>query len=514
MTPEAPAQKILCDKFDVCGKVYKSRARMLTHMKAVHKDTLDNRTSLDSPIRLALFQLQEGEEAEARTQGDSNGQINSPKVVSKGTFLCSVCDEEFAQNEEALKHIADNHGPEPVAATAEIEEEDMTGDEDALEQACELYEALEAMTLEINNAEAPESKEEIVSKLERFKILVEKKTQIQKDTSHEVKLLRQVETEQMKAIEKRDKEISLLKKSATKEKERFQKDLGTLQSKLNGVVKSNNTLEAKLKEKEAVSQSLEDQSDENSEDISVVEEVVTMRNNTSGHTCTICNKRFNTNDDLEKHIKEKHTESECPFCCLMFSNNNKLKHHINNCIQNETANVKCNNCNQTFTNSGIKRHNPQCHNKKEVVCKECGMIANSKDEIKKHMDKEHKAWQEKSQEVCFHFRNGFCFRGDSCRFAHVGTQRRNTSKPTSRPDTVSNWTPACNKGNGCSWLARGACKFFHRGVGVQKPNLTQQRPNQTGRRQEGRQSFSYNSRSDFPPMRRGNQQMRRNTGRN
>ena len=467
---------------------------------------------MDSPVRLALFQLREGGEAEASTQGNSNGQINSPKVISKGMFLCSVCDEEFAQNEEALKHIADNHGTEPGAAIAEIDEEDMTGDEDALEEACELYEALEAMTLEINNAEAPESKEEIISKLERFKILVQKKTQIQKDTSHEVTLLRQVETDQIKAIEKKDKEISLFKKSATKEKERFQKDLATLQNRLNGVVKSNNNLEAKLKEKEAVIQSLEDQSAENSEDISVVEEVVTMRNNTSGHSCTICNKRFNTNDDLEKHIKEKHTESECPFCSLMFANNNKLKGHNNNCIQNGTAKVKCNNCNQMFTSLGIKKHKQECHYKKEVVCKECGMLANSNDKIKKHMDKEHKAWQEKSQEVCFHFRNGFCFRGNICKFAHVGSQRRNTYKPTSRPDAVTTWTPACNKGDGCSWLARGTCKFFHRGVGVQKPNLTHQRPNQTGRQQESRQS-SHNSWSDFPPMRRGNQQMRKNTGR-
>ena len=66
MTPEAPALKIICEKFDVCGKVYKSRVRMLTHMKAFHKDTTNQHTALDSPVRLALFQIREGEDGVLR----------------------------------------------------------------------------------------------------------------------------------------------------------------------------------------------------------------------------------------------------------------------------------------------------------------------------------------------------------------------------------------------------------------------------------------------------------------
>ena len=39
-------------------------------------------------------------------------------------------------------------------------------------------------------------------------------------------------------------------------------------------------------------------------------------------------------------------------------------------------------------------------------------MANIKDEIKKHIEKEHKVRPEKSQDVCYHYRNGFGFRGE------------------------------------------------------------------------------------------------------
>ena len=135
---------------------------------------------------------------------------------------------------------------------------------------------------------------------------------------------------------------------------------------------------------------------------------------------------------MERHIRDKHTEAGCPFCSAIFPNNNKHKYHVNNCMQNGTAKVKCDKCKQVFTSFGIKRHKVQCHKKKELICKECGMIANTAADLKNHMGKEHTAWQEKSHEVCYHFRNGFSFRGDSCRFAHVGV-KRNTSGSTLRP---------------------------------------------------------------------------------
>ena len=94
--------------------------------------------------------------------------------------------------------------------------------------------------------------------------------------------------------------------------------------------KENANLEAKLKEKESLIKALEDQSNEDAEDISVIKEVVTMSKNTSGHKCTMCNTRFSTNEHLRKHMRDKHTEAECPFCSITFPNNKKLRGHVNN----------------------------------------------------------------------------------------------------------------------------------------------------------------------------------------
>ena len=348
-------------------------------------------------------------------------------------------------------------------------------------------------------------------------MLVRKKTKIQKETNEEVSKLKEVENNQRKELDIKDKEIALLKKTAATEKDKYKKDLGTLQNRTGELVKENNNLNTMLNEKESIIKALEEQTNSTPEDVNdsvVVDEVVQMRNNQSENKCTACNKRFSTNNDLERHISDKHNEVECPFCSNMFPNKSKLRDHVNNCSDNGTANVNCTKCHKIFTRLGLGKHMKQCQKKKEVKRNECGMLANTAAEIKSHMSREHSTVIEKSKEICYHYRNGFCFRGDSCRFSHVGHQKGSLSGSTSRPATARNWTPACTRGESCSWLARGACKFFHRGVGVQRPDKSQQNTNQTSGSSENRRSFSTNSLSGFPPLRRANQHMRRNGGRN
>ena len=515
MTPEASSVQILCEKFTECGKVYKSRARMLTHMKNVHKDISNELSLLSSPVRLALFRIrEEGEnEEEERTQGNSRGEINSPKVVSKGRFVCNVCDQEFISKEETMRHIAEVHNTDQAESTRVELSHDNTADFEGIEDDGndqDLWDALEAVSQKLSEPETKTPNEDILRKLERFQVLAKKKTKIQKETSEEITKLREIEENQMKDIEKKDKDIARLKKDATKEKGKTQNDLRTMQSNNNTLVKENSNLKKKLQEKEKYIQSLEEQQrpdQEENHDTTEIEEVAPINIRISGHECTACNTRYETNEYLENHIKNKHTESDCPFCDKTFESNSQLKSHVNNCIQNGTAIVKCNKCKQAFTRFGLKRHINECHKKEVHKCKECGMLANTSADIKNHMNKEHHVSNEKSREVCYHYRNGFCFRGESCRFSHVGNQRKITSESTSNKSTSNNWTPACNKGDGCQWLARGACSFFHKGVGVQKPR---QGTNQTSGRKNSPNQFSPNSMSGFPPLRRGNQQTRRN----
>ena len=43
------------------------------------------------------------------TQGNSAGQVNDPKVVSEGIFICGACDERFQNEEEMANHISIVH---------------------------------------------------------------------------------------------------------------------------------------------------------------------------------------------------------------------------------------------------------------------------------------------------------------------------------------------------------------------------------------------------------------------
>ena len=65
----------------------------------------------------------------------------------------------------------------------------MSGDEEGLEEACELYEALEALTKELKEPYFSEDNAEMLTKVERFQVLVKKKTNIQKGSNHELKML-------------------------------------------------------------------------------------------------------------------------------------------------------------------------------------------------------------------------------------------------------------------------------------------------------------------------------------
>ena len=96
----------------------------------------------------------------------------------------------------------------------------MSGDEEGLEEACELYEALEALTNELKEHDTADNNEEMVRKIERFQVLVKKKTDIQKASNHEIKLSKEVEVNQKIDIDRMDKEIAGLRKAAKSEKDK------------------------------------------------------------------------------------------------------------------------------------------------------------------------------------------------------------------------------------------------------------------------------------------------------
>ena len=71
-------------------------------------------------------------------------------------------------------------------------------------------------------------------------------------------------------------------------------------------------------------------------------------------------------------------------------------------------------------------------NEWEQVCPECGMIGKSKEAMKEHISNEHKQQEATSQIVCKFYRRGNCYKGNECRYAHVGHARTQTNEPRLR----------------------------------------------------------------------------------
>ena len=122
-----PTPQVACPKTD-CSKVYKARGTMLAHMRKHHKESTEIQSPLGSfpPSNSATtHQLDETEDA---TQGNSDGAVNSPKVVSGGTFVCSVCDLHFQRKEEVTNHVEETH----ITFSQQLQHDD-----DVIEEAAE-----------------------------------------------------------------------------------------------------------------------------------------------------------------------------------------------------------------------------------------------------------------------------------------------------------------------------------------------------------------------------------------
>ena len=100
MTPVQP--KLDCS-VPKCNKTLKNQKNLTSHLEKVHKVVnAISQSSLANSVR-TLFT---GENAHLpSTQGNSSGQVNSPKVRSKGTFKCGACEKDFSTNEDAKEHM-------------------------------------------------------------------------------------------------------------------------------------------------------------------------------------------------------------------------------------------------------------------------------------------------------------------------------------------------------------------------------------------------------------------------
>ena len=109
---ETPAPKVVCKSKD-CGKEYASRGGMMDHYKKKHNTGGEIQSPLGrfppatNPARV-LFN------DDPATQGNSHGDVNSPKVVSEATYVCDVCEVHAISKEVLTKHKQDEHSSDKV----------------------------------------------------------------------------------------------------------------------------------------------------------------------------------------------------------------------------------------------------------------------------------------------------------------------------------------------------------------------------------------------------------------
>ena len=449
------------------------------------------------------------EEDGPSTQGNSDGQVNSPKVLSEGQYICGTCDNQFESRSKVQDHMSKEHEnqsdtvPAPPSAEEELNEENEVLEAAKAEQ--DLYDEIYLLSQSAATSGQVESFDVIKGKLERFKIIMTKKDNLLKETILNVKrltndlkvsehnndLMKQVEEKQRKDLDVADKESEKIKRYLQTQKDRNKDILIEEKIKKNTLKKEKKALENELKNakkkqeaQESIIKGLKKASSrDNLEEVEVIEPIETFRQVSRANNCNACDKVFNSGDNLEKHMEAKHTEKQCIYCDEILTNEQELVKHHKECTNIGTANSKCNKCNNMFTYNGLKRHKQNCHGDNEAhECTECGETFQSKKAVKNHEDNEHPMEVVKSKEVCFHWRRGHCFKGDSCRFSHVGHQKQ---------DNIGNGntkkTPACSNGSNCEWLMKGSCSFFHPRVGVQRPWVNKDRgSNAQGGRQEGR----------------------------
>ena len=215
-----------------------------------------------------------------------------------------------------------------------------------------------------------------------------------------------------------------------------------------------------------------------------------MTKESSSHKCIVCEKVFKAAANLDKHMDDKHTESECHMCNKTFTSRKEAENHI--CLDGDIVAQKCekSHCNKEFVSSAaLKKHMKGSHfGNQRKVCTKCGEILSTNTTDKKHNELCGKSADrgDKSKEVCRHWRKSRCDRGSLCNFSHVGQQYapRHENKATRN-------TYQCRNGPSCSFLARGKCHFEHpkenqhqaREQEVRRQNKSRNQPKQ-GRRQQ------------------------------
>ena len=262
-------------------------------------------------------------------------------------------------------------------------EEALQEEEDVLKEANEeqdLYEALDFITQNVINPDTEkDTRDTIKVKIERYKSIMHKKNKVIKEAMEKVKALEhdancrtEIEDNQKIEIDEKDAENALLKSHLKKEekeheksKNQYKADIAILQESVSNVTKINNDLKTEVNTQKKVIANLvgETHDTEQSEvNVEVHRERVDMTKESSTHTCNACEKVFKAAGDLDKHMDDKHTESDCHMCNKTFRSRKDAHDHI--CLEGDIVPQKCEkpDCNKEFVSTAaLAKHMKSSH---------------------------------------------------------------------------------------------------------------------------------------------------------
>ena len=283
-------------------------------------------------------------------------------------------------------------------------------------------------------------------------------------------------------LDKENNRFKLAFKQSLFEKEQLRKEVSAQSETVNDVIKQNTTLNEEMKVKDelikALSEGTKDDNrkeksnepfpmdaKENGDDIQEIEMPDIMQK------CKECDFKTRVKKYMISHKMSHDGKYQCQQGCRDKFKTLRLldDHHQTHGAKAAEVDYKCKICAAEFASlHHLRQHvkskheEPNANNRNcKVTCQYCGLIMNSRQEMENHQRECNTAFQNVRNKICKYFVKGACFKGSLCKFDHPHEKQYRAA-------------PECRNGIQCRYLLSGACSFFHRGVGVQRPRYNQE----------------------------------------
>ena len=415
---ETPVQKA-CPEYPKCKKTYTTKGGLTRHVQTVHKVLLDNFLSPIASTARVLFATHSTTEDDS-TQGNSHGQVTSPKLVSVGRYMCGDCDNVFVSNAKAVEHKRIEHDKAQAEKVTDI----------SLNNEIEDSELVVLVEKVEYNAKAKEVDIIVKHSMDTLYDAVVNSKSIQKDECHECKLKdEKIKYEEKNAdvkerlIEERSAAIKSLQDMARKhaiEKAAGDKrviEADKIRKHLAEKTKEVESLKLEILTKDAIIALQNDESHsrettntvDSQREVEFVEEEVTVEaevkkckkckftasdlqvlglhieNNHQGNQfeCSECSQKFSFKNQLKLHRRQLHEEGtfSCFVCNNKFKTHRDLKQHIQRKCKDNSSNSQ--------PRTAVPSNSVDIAIEDRYKCLLCEMVTNSQMSLLNHMRQKH-----------------------------------------------------------------------------------------------------------------------------